>query len=293
MSDKCVQPNETCSTCGVSNCAVRGSNSGAAKIKKKIPQVSSHIGKIIGVLSGKGGVGKSFVTASLAVDLAKKGYKVGIMDADVTGPSVPRLFSINEFAYGDEEGMYPCLSQKYEIKIMSVNLMLESEDTPVLWRGPIVGGVVDQFYTETYWGDLDYLLIDMPPGTSDVALSVLQDLPLDGIVMVSTPSKLVSMVVSKAIVMSIKQNVPIIGLVDNMSYVKCPDCGKEIKLYQEDATLDLSLRYDLPVLAMLPIDSKLSTMSDEGLMEDYDESYLLRLVERIEELEKREVEDAD
>jgi len=289
MSDQCIKPNETCASCGVSGCAVR-ENSGAMRIKKKIPQVSAHIDKIIGVLSGKGGVGKSFVTATLAVELSKKGYKVGIMDADITGPSIPRLFGINEYAYGDEKGMYPCSSAKYGIKVMSVNLMLDTEDTPVLWRGPIVGGVVDQFFTETYWGDLDYLLIDMPPGTSDVALSVMQDIPVDGLVMVSTPGKLVSMVVSKAIVMAQKENIDVIGLVENMAYVKCSECGKPIKLYKEDATQALSEKYDLPILAMLPLDPELSDLSDTGLIEEFNEDYLERLVAKVEEVQKKDHE---
>lgn len=266
-------PAQLCDACGVEGCG-SGHHSGARRIHQKIPQVSSRIGKIIGILSGKGGVGKSFVTSSLAVSLARQGKKVGIMDADITGPSIPRLFHIVDFAQGDEKGMYPVLSAQYQIKIMSVNLMLDQEDVPVLWRGPIVGGVVDQFFTETYWEDLDYLLIDMPPGTSDVALSVLQDIPLHGLIMVTTPSKLVSSVVSKAIVMAQKMQVPVIGIVNNMAYIKGQHGAPDSAFYPEDDSVHLAEKYHLPLLATVPLDVDISYLADEGRIEDYNKDYL-------------------
>lgn len=282
LNDK-NDPAQLCGDCGVGACASHSSNSKAARLKKKIPQVSTHIKHIIGILSGKGGVGKSFITSILAVELARLGYKVGIMDADITGPSIPHLFNLNDYAQGDEKGMYPVLSNKYKIKIMSVNLMLDTTDTPVLWRGPIVGGVVDQFFTDTYWDDLDYLLIDMPPGTSDVALSVLQDLPLSGLIMVTTPSSLVSMVVSKAIVMANKAHVSLIGLVNNMSYLLVNGLDK-INLYADNDALKLCQKYNLKLLASLPLDPNLSKLADEGKIEDYEGTYLKELITTLKQM---------
>ena len=250
---------------------------------KKTPLADTKIKKIIGVLSGKGGVGKSMITALLAVELADKGYKVGIMDADITGPSIPKIFHMEEPTYGDEQGVYPNLSAKKGIKILSINMMLESEETPVLWRGPIIGGMVSQFYSEAHWSELDYLLIDMPPGTSDVALSVLQDIPVDGLLMVSNPSKLVSMIVAKTIVMAQKTNTKLLGLVENMAYVLCPDCGKAIYLRgQDDDSANLAKRYNLELLASLPLDTHLALLADEGLIEDYEGHYLAKVVENLE-----------
>ena len=268
--------NHECSGCA-QNCSQN-------TIQKKEPLPSTHIKKIIGVLSGKGGVGKSMVSSLLAVSLAKKGYKVGIMDADITGPSIPRMFDLKGEAYGDENGIFPLLSEKYQIKIVSVNMMLESEDTPVLWRGPIVSGMVDQFYTDVYWGDLDYLIIDMPPGTSDVALSVLQDLPVDGLVMVTSASKLISMVVSKAVVMAQKTNSNIIGLIENMSYVKCPECHAAIEIYKDSETAEMAAKYGLDVLGRIPLDIELSNLSDSGRIEEYDFDYIDDLLKRAETL---------
>lgn len=267
MSNTC---NSDCSTCS-ENCSSR-------QVAKKVPLEDTKIHKIIGVLSGKGGVGKSMVSSILAVELAKKGYRVGIMDADITGPSIPKMFNMLEPAYGDEKGVFPNLSLKYQIKVLSINMMLESEDTPVLWRGPIIGGMVSQFYTEAHWGELDYLVIDMPPGTSDVALSVLQDIPIDGLVMVSNPSKLVSMIVSKAIVMAQKTETKLIGLVENMAYVKCPDCGKKIQIYGENKTKEIAERYALDVLASIPLDTEMANLADDGKIEDYQANYIDELV---------------
>lgn len=269
MAENC---NHDCSSCA-QNCSEN-------QHVKKEPLPTTSIGKIIGVLSGKGGVGKSMVSSLLAVSLAKLGKKVGIMDADITGPSIPRIFGVTGEAYGDEGGIYPLTSSRYGIKIVSVNSMLESEDTPVLWRGPIVSGMVNQFYTDVYWEDLDYLIIDMPPGTSDVALSVLQDIPLDGLVMVTSASKLISMVVSKAIVMALKTNSHIIGLVENMASVKCPDCGRLIDIYPASDTAAIADKYQLEVLAKIPLDTNLSALADSGRIEACDEHYLDELVKK-------------
>lgn len=260
-----------CSTCG---------NKCENEIKMAEPTKDTHITKIVAVLSGKGGVGKSMVTSLLACELAKKGYKVGIMDSDITGPSIPKMFGLNVDLEGDQEGIYPAVS-KLGIKVVSINMMLESEDIPVLWRGPVLGGMVQQFYSEVHWGDLDYLLIDMPPGTSDVAITLFQLVPVDEIVMVTTPSKLVSMVVSKAINMSRTVNKPIVGIVDNMAFVKCDECGHEIKIYKNDDSDATAEKYGLEVLAKMPIDVNLASLADEGCIEDYDGKYLEGIIERL------------
>lgn len=250
------------------------------KIVKATPLSGVKIKKVIGILSGKGGVGKSTVSSLLAVELAKKGYKVGIMDADITGPSMQKVFNVNEPLGGDQLGIFP-----YEtglgIKIVSINMMLETEDTPVLWRGPIIGGVVTQFYDEVHWGELDYLLIDMPPGTSDVAITVLQTIPVDGLIMVTSPSKLVGMIVGKTINLARAVNTEVIGLVENMAYVKCPNCNEMIKLYRNDDTDDTAAKYDLKILARVPIDPELSNLMDEGEVEQYAGDYLKGVVEEI------------
>lgn len=263
--------NHDCANCSQNNCNDR-------QATQKKPLDSTHIKHIIGVLSGKGGVGKSMVSSLLAIDLSKRGFSVGILDADITGPSIPKMFDIDAMAYGDDKGIYPNVSKKYGIKIVSAAMLLESEDTPVLWRGPIVSGMVEQFYNQVYWLDLDYLIVDMPPGTSDVALTVGQSLPLEGIVMVTSPSKLVSSVVSKAIVMADKMNTKILSLVENMTFVKCPNCNEKIYLYKNDVSSKLAEKYNLKLMAALPLDPSLANMADEGLIEDYDADYLNELV---------------
>lgn len=273
MSESC---NHDCSSCS-ENCSSR-------EIVKKVPLQDTKINKIIGVLSGKGGVGKTMVSSLLAVELAKKGYKVGIMDADITGPSIPKMFNMQDPALGDEQGVFPNHSSKYQIKVLSVNMMLESEETPVLWRGPIIGGLVDQFYTDTHWGELDYLVIDMPPGTSDVALSVLQDIPVDGLVMVTSPSKLVSMIVSKAIVMAEKTETKVIGLIENMAYVKCPNCNEMIHIYNGSQFDEVAKKYSLDVLGSIPLDPTLAMKADEGEIEEFESDYLNNLVSKVEQL---------
>lgn len=262
--------NHNCGSCG-ENCAER------VEIK---PTEDTKIKRIIGVLSGKGGVGKSMISSLLAVSLAEKGYHVGILDADITGPSIPKMFGLSGQLYGDELGVFPATST-LGIKVVSVNMMLEKEDDAVLWRGPILGGVIRQFYSEVHWGELDYLLIDMPPGTSDVAISIIQDIPVDEFVMVTTPSKLVSMVVGKAINMAKQVNKPIVGLVENMAFVKCDKCGNEISIYNNDETQSTAEKYNLEVLAKLPLDPELANSADEGGIESCDTSLLDKLVEKI------------
>lgn len=233
----------------------------------------SHVKKVIAVVSGKGGVGKSLVTASLARMLKEKGYNVGILDADVTGPSIPKMYGVHEQAAGTEQGIYPCLA-KDGTRIMSVNLLLENEDSPVIWRGPIIAGVVKQFWTDVIWDDLDYLLVDMPPGTGDVPLTVFQSLPVDGVVIVTSPQDLVQMIVKKAYNMAVQMNIPVIGLVENYSYVKCPDCGKEIHVFGESHIDDIAKELGIPVLGRMPIDTKLAEIVEEERFYEAENPYL-------------------
>ena len=284
MSENC---NHDCSSCN-EDCDERQecshdcsscSQSCSERVEIK-PTEDTKINKIIGILSGKGGVGKSMVSSLLAVELAQKGYRVGIMDADITGPSIPKMFGITQQLYGDETGIFPAVST-LGVEVVSINNMLENEDIPVLWRGPILGGIIKQFYTEVHWGELDYLLIDMPPGTSDVAISIIQQIPVDSFVMVSTPSKLVSMVVGKAINMAKQVNKPIAGLVENMAYVKCDECGHEINIYSEDDTAATAEKYGLDIVGKLPIDPVLANQADNGQIEFYNGEYLKDLVEKL------------
>lgn len=223
----------------------------------------SNIKKIIGVVSGKGGVGKSFVSCMLAQKAADAGLKVGILDADITGPSVPKSFGITERAMQDGECLLPAVTES-GIKIMSVNLLLEDINSPVVWRGPVISGVIEQFWTDVRWGELNYLFVDMPPGTGDVALTVFQSLPIDGIVIVSTPQDLVKMIVAKAYNMAKMMNVPILGLVENMSYYVCPDCGKKINIFGESKIDETASELGLPVIAKLPIDPNINRLVDAG-----------------------------
>ena len=224
----------------------------------------NSINRVIGVMSGKGGVGKSTVSALVAKDLRDKGYKVGVMDADITGPSIPRLFQIEgERAVANNDGIIPITTED-GIKIMSLNLLMEEEDKPVIWRGPIVSSIVQQFWTDVLWGELDYLIIDMPPGTGDVALTVMQSIPISGIVMVSVPQDLVSMIVAKAINMAKRLNIPILGIVENMSYVLCPDCSKKIEIFESENISKFLKEYDLELLGELPMAKDIANISING-----------------------------
>lgn len=225
---------------------------------------NNQVKNIIGVMSGKGGVGKSTVSAMIAEELNKKGFKVGIMDADITGPSIPRLLNIShKKATANELGIIPVTTSN-GIKVMSLNLLMEDEDQPVIWRGPLIAGVVEQFWTDVQWGDLDYLIIDMPPGTGDVALTVMQSIPISGLVMVSVPQDLVSMIVSKSINMAKKLNIPILGVVENMSYVKCPGCGKKIRIFESENTIKFLKENNLELLGELPMSKNIANVSVEG-----------------------------
>ena len=265
MSEECTHD---CSTCS-SNCGSKD-----PKSLLVAPHPNSKIGKVIGVVSGKGGVGKSMVTDLLAVEFARRGYHCGILDADITGPSIPKAFGITEKAQGNETTIFPVKSKKYGVDIMSINVLLENESDPVVWRGPVIGGTVRQFWSDTLWDNVDYLFIDMPPGTGDVALTVFQNIPIDGIVVVTSPQDLVSMIVGKAMKMASLMNIPVLGLVENMSYALCPDCGKKIHVFGESHIGEIAEEYHVPVLAQMPINPALASACDNGTVEDLDCSYL-------------------
>lgn len=233
------------------------------------PNSVSKIKHVIGVVSGKGGVGKSLVTSLLASEANKRGFKVGILDADVTGPSIPKAFGITNPLTADETGVFPAQTQS-GIKLISTNLMLPQEDMPVVWRGPVVSGVVKQFFNETNWGEIDYLFVDMPPGTSDVLLTVFQSLPVEGIVTVSAPQELVAMIVGKAVNMAREMQVPVLGLVENMAYFECPDCGKRHNIFGEPQGEAVAAHYQIPAYATLPIDPQFAALVDAGKVEEYD-----------------------
>ena len=267
-----------CSTCGES-CSER--QEPQSLLKEHHPE--AHIGKVFGIVSGKGGVGKSMVTSQLAVTMRRRGHQVGILDADVTGPSIPKAFGIHGQAMGSEAGLYPMVS-KTGIQVMSTNLLLPNETDPVIWRGPVISGVVQQFWTDVLW-NCDYLFVDMPPGTGDVSLSVFQSIPLDGIVIVASPQELVSMVVEKAVKMAEMMNIPIVGVVENMSYLVCPDCGKEIPLFGQGKTQAAAQAHGLKLLARMPIDPKLAELTDAGRIEDFDGDWLDPLAGILEKFE--------
>lgn len=252
--------NHDCSSCGVEGCASR-------EIQKAVLNNRSSIKKIVAVLSGKGGVGKSFVTCNLAVSLAKKGYKVGILDSDITGPSIPKAFGLKGPCEGEDGLIYP-LTTKLGIKIISANLLLERESDPILWRGPLLGNLVKQFYEDVLWEDLDYLLIDMPPGTGDVALTVFQILPIDEIIIVTSPQDLVSLIVKKALRMAEMMNINVLGVVENMSYLICPDCQKHISVFGESHLEEFAKEMNFNVLGRLPIIPSNTALIDKGQVED-------------------------
>ncbi len=245
----------------------------------------SRIKHVIGVVSGKGGVGKSLVTSELAVKMNRAGYRVGILDADITGPSIPKIFGITEKAVGNDDGVFPAVTEN-GIKIISINLMLEHDDDPVIWRGPIIGGVVKQFWNEVIWGDLDYLLVDMPPGTGDVALTVFQSLPVDGVVIVTSPQELVSMIVKKAYNMAKMMNIPILGIVENYSYVECPDCGKKINIFGESRIDEIAAEKGLKVLGKIPMKQAVAQKCDNGLIEDCEGCHISAIGDLLDEMAK-------
>ncbi|MFR1841505.1 MAG: P-loop NTPase [Oscillospiraceae bacterium] len=270
-----------CSSCS-QDCGERDKTSMLEK-----PHAQSRIKKVIGIVSGKGGVGKSIVSSILAVNMNRKGFKTAVLDADITGPSIPKAFGIKEKAAGSEEGIFPAESAT-GINIMSVNLMLENDTDPVIWRGPVIAGVVKQFWTDVMWGDVDYMFVDMPPGTGDVPLTVFQSIPVDGIIVVTSPQELVSMIVAKAVKMAEMMDIPIIGIVENMSYAQCPDCGKKINIFGESKLDKVAEEYNLKVLGRLPIDPKLAAACDKGAIELYSGNWLDEASDIIESVENRQ-----
>jgi len=268
--------NSSCSgasSCSKESCEGCSHNSQNPQSMLEAMNAYSNIKHVIGVVSGKGGVGKSFVTSSLAVQMAKAGYKVGILDADITGPSIPKMFGAHGQLVGDEKGMYP-YETKEGIKIVSINLLMEDEEAPVVWGGPVIAGAVKQFWNEAVWGDVDYLFVDMPPGTGDVPLTVFQSLPVDGIVIVTSPQELVQMIVKKAFHMANMMHIPVLGLVENFSYLKCPDCGKKIALFGESNIDEVAAKEGTRVLGKLPLDPAYAKAADAGAFYEMENPYL-------------------
>ena len=271
--------NGNCSSCG-SDCAERKAESLLAAMNPK-----SSIKKVIAVVSGKGGVGKSTVTSMLAVAMAREGKRVGVLDADITGPSIPTAFGVTECQGATEEGLYPALTRG-GIQVMSINLLLDNSSDPVVWRGPVIAGAVKQFWTDVIWEDVDYLFVDMPPGTGDVPLTVFQSLPVDGIVIVTSPQDLVSMIVSKAVKMANMMHIPVLGFVENYSYLECPDCGKRIEVFGKSHLDEIAAEFGLPVLARLPIDPKVAECYDSGLMETVATERVADVLEAVKKAER-------
>ena len=281
MSEKSCS-NTSCDKSSCEGCPSKAKEQTPVSLQAECNEYSC-VRRVIGVVSGKGGVGKSMVTASLANELAAKGYQVGILDADITGPSIPRMYGVHGAAEASDMGIEPRMT-KNGIKLMSMNLLLPTEDTPVIWRGPVLGGVIKQFWGETLWQNIDYMFIDMPPGTGDVPLTIFQSVPLDGIVIVSSPQELVGMIVEKAVNMARMMNVPILGLVENMSYVECPDCGKQIKVFGESHIDEIAAEYDVPVLAKIPMDPTLAAACDAGKIEYVENNYMKDAIEVLKKL---------
>ena len=263
MSEECTHD---CSSCGA-DCPSRNAP------QHEPPHAKSHIKKVIGVVSGKGGVGKSMTSAMLAVAMRRMGHSAGILDADITGPSIPKLFGVHGPATGNDDGIYP-IKSRTGIDIMSINLLLEDEEAPVVWRGPVIAGAVKQFWQDVIWEDVDFLFVDMPPGTGDVPLTVFQTLPEDGIVIVSSPQELVGMIVGKAVQMAEMMKVPVLGIIENMSYAVCPHCGEHIQVFGDSHVEQTAEKYHLPVLAKMPIDPELAKEADAGMIETYAGDFL-------------------
>ena len=270
-----------CTSSDCAGCAHADSCSSKPQDFKKPANPFSHVKNVIAVVSGKGGVGKSMVTASLARLMREQGFSVGILDADITGPSIPKMYGIHENAKGSEAGMFPC-EAKDGTRIMSVNLLLEHESDPVIWRGPVIAGVVEQFWTDVMWGELDYLFVDMPPGTGDVPLTVFQSLPVDGVVIVTSPQDLVRMIVKKAYNMAKKMNIPVLGIVENYSYLVCPDCGKKIAVFGESHVDEVAQELEIPVLGKMPIDARLAEAVEKEAFASVSNEYLTDAVNKLQ-----------
>lgn len=273
---------KSCSSTGCTkeSCAGCPSAKGAQKPQSMLAPANpkSHIHKVIGVVSGKGGVGKSLVTASLANLMKEQGYSVGILDADITGPSIPKMYGLHGPAEMDGDYIKPVVTEN-GIPVMSINLLLPDEESPVIWRGPILANMVKQFWTDIVWGEIDYLFVDMPPGTGDVPLTVFQSLPIDGIVIVSSPQDLVKMIVKKAYNMAGMMKIPVLGIVENYSYVKCPDCGKELKIFGESHIEEIAAELNVPVVGKMPIDMEYASKADSGAFDQIDNEYITKAVE--------------
>ena len=280
MSQNCTHD---CSSCS-SNCSSRKKES-----MLKAPHKDSSVKKVIGVVSGKGGVGKSLTTSLLASFAHKQGLSVGIMDADITGPSIPKMFGVTERMSGDEKGINTVLSPS-GVQMVSMNLLLDEENMPVIWRGMVISGTVMQFWTDVIWKDVDLLFIDMPPGKGDVPLTVFQSIPLAGIVIVTTPQDLVKMVVEKAVNMARIMNVPVLGLVENMSYLSCPDCGKQIEVFGQSKAKWIAAEYGIPAIARMPLDPTIAKLADEGRIEDYGTSALGDIFVEIQKAKQKELD---
>jgi len=246
------------------------------------PNELSNVKKVVAVISGKGGVGKSMTTSLLSVLFQRRGLRTAILDADITGPSIPKAFGLTEKATGSHLGIMPAAT-KTGIEVMSVNLLLENENDPVIWRGPVIAGTVKQFWSDVIWSDIDCMFIDMPPGTGDVPLTVFQSLPIDGIIVVTSPQQLVSMVVEKAVKMAEMMNIPILGIIENYSYLECPDCGKQMKIFGESNLEEAAKKHNIDILARVPIDPEIPNLSDKGMIEMFNGSYMDECVEKIEE----------
>ncbi|MBE7033697.1 MAG: Mrp/NBP35 family ATP-binding protein [Ruminococcaceae bacterium] len=275
MSENC---NHNCSECG-KDCSSRKDPQSLIETPHELTKVK----KIIGIVSGKGGVGKSMVTSLLAVSMQRRGNSTAILDADITGPSIPKAFGIKDRPDGSDIGLFPVKS-KLGTKIMSVNLLLENDTDPVIWRGPVIAGTVKQFWTDVIWGDVDYMFVDMPPGTGDVPLTVFQSIPVDGIVVVTSPQELVEMIVGKAVKMAEMMNIPILGIVENMSYFECPDCGKKHSIFGESHIEALAEKYGIDTVSRLPIDTKLAKGCDKGMIELFEGEWLDSMADKIESL---------
>lgn len=274
MSENCTS---SCGSCS-KDCSSRKPDPKSFLVA---PHALSHIKKVVGIVSGKGGVGKSSVTSMLAVAMKRKGYGVGILDADITGPSIPKAFGINQKAFATENGLYPVPS-KTEIDVMSINLLLDKPTDPVVWRGPVIAGAVKQFWEEVIWENEDFLFVDMPPGTGDVPLTVFQSIPLDGIIIVTSPQDLVSMIVAKAVKMANMMNVPIIGLVENYSYFVCPDCDKKHQIFGESKIDEVAAEHNLQVLAKLPINPAIAKACDNGQVEEVELEVVNEMATKVE-----------
>ena len=268
-----------CSSCA-SNCPSKSKESLLAPSNPM-----SDVKHVIAVVSGKGGVGKSLVTSMMAITSSRRGFKTAILDADITGPSIPKIFGVNSEVTGSDDGMFPCESIT-GIKMMSVNLLLDSETTPVVWRGPVIAGTVKQFWTDVMWDTVDYMYVDMPPGTGDVPLTVFQSLPVDGIIIVTSPQELVSMIVEKAVNMAKLMKIPVIGIVENLSYIECPDCGKKINVFGESHAEKVAEAAGIPLLGRIPIDPKLAELCDRGMLELMENSYLDAAADAVENFKK-------